>query len=135
MESPEDQKELSESEDEEIPLLEIAFDNICFYELVQNIMNAAPNKIEISEIDYKIFKDKYDLILKEYEKKMEYEETDKLITIQKYIKIKGINSLTEEDCLNYLKNNLYLYIKQIFSSKQQIIKYITPIFLYTYKNI
>ncbi len=95
-------------------------------------MNATKNKIEIYEIDSKIFKDKYDLILKEYEKKMEYEETDKLITIQKYIKIKGINSLTEEDCLNYLKNNLYLYTKQIFSSKQQIIKYITPIFLYTY---
>ena len=56
--------------EEENPLLELAFDNICFHLFAKNIMDTAPQK-NMTKEENKIYEEKYFMpILKNYEKQM-----------------------------------------------------------------
>ena len=130
MESAKTPKKFPDSKNEENPLLELAFDNTCFHLLIKNIMDNASQKNITKEEEEKYFL----TILEKYEKQMLYNQKEKSIFVQKYLKIKDINLLTEELCTNYLINDLSKYIGIIFQINKNIFKYIIPLLLFISKE-
>ena len=113
-------------------LMDLAFENICIYELSREIINNVPDG---KDIKYEEFYEKNKPLLASYENKMNLtEDKEKLKIIQKYINIENKKSLNENQIFCFIKDVFLLNIGNIFKNNYILNKYINPLLFNHLRN-
>jgi len=106
-------------------LLDLAFENICIFELTKEIINNVPDG---KDINFEEFCEKNKPLLTSYENKKNLsEDKEKLEVIQKYINIENKKSLNENQIFYFIKDVFLLNMENIFKKNYIINKYVNPL--------
>ena len=105
-------------------LMDLSFENICFYEFSREIINHIPDG---KDINFEEFYEQNKPILASYENAMNSsKDIEKLKKIQNHFNIENIDSLNENQIFCFLKDVFLLNIENMCKKNDILFKYINP---------